>query len=111
MMILGVIFLIACFNTCVGLLSYCSQYFTTIIPVIGYKVWVFVFAAVSLVISSAGLNRILTVSEPVLNAIYPVAIVLIVLAFRSADQEMACHVSVQHPADRDCQCGVCPGTE
>ena len=81
MMILGVIFLIACFNTCVGLLSCCSQYFTTIIPVIGYKAWVFVFAAVSLVISSAGLNRILTVSEPVLNAIYPVAIVLIVLAF------------------------------
>ena len=81
MMILGVIFLIACFNTCVGLLSCCSQYFTTIIPVIGYRVWVFVFAAVSLVISSAGLNRILTVSEPVLNAIYPVAIVLIVLAF------------------------------
>ena len=41
----------------------------------------FAFAAISLVISSAGLNRILTVSEPVLNAIYPVAIVLIVLAF------------------------------
>lgn len=81
MMILGVIFLIACFNTCVGLLSCCSQYFTTIIPVIGYKVWVAVFAVISLVISSAGLNMILAVSEPVLNAIYPVAIVLIVLAF------------------------------
>lgn len=81
MIILGLIFLIACFNTCVGLLSCCSQYFTTIIPVVGYKAWVAVFAVVSLVISSAGLNRILAVSVPVLNAIYPVAIVLIVLAF------------------------------
>lgn len=81
MMILGLIFLIACFNTCVGLLSCCSQYFTTIIPVIGYKAWVAVFALISLVISSAGLNMILAVSEPVLDAIYPVAIVLIVLAF------------------------------
>ena len=41
MMILGLIFLIACFNTCVGLLSCCSQYFNSIIPVIGYRVWVF----------------------------------------------------------------------
>lgn len=80
-MILGVIFFIACLNTCIGLLSCCSQYFTTIIPVIGYRVWVFIFAVVSLIISSAGLNKILTVSVPVLNAIYPVAIVLIVLAF------------------------------
>ena len=44
MMILGLIFLIACFNTCVGLLSCCSQYFNSIIPVIGYRVWVFLFA-------------------------------------------------------------------
>lgn len=80
-MILGVIFFIACLNTCIGLLSCCSQYFTTIIPGIGYKVWVIIFAVVSLMISSAGLNKILTVSVPVLNAIYPVAIVLIVLAF------------------------------
>ena len=41
MMILGLIFLIACFNTCVGLLSCCSQYFNSIIPVIGYRAWVF----------------------------------------------------------------------
>ena len=39
------------------------------------------FALISLIISSAGLNKILAVSVPVLNAIYPIAIVLIVLAF------------------------------
>lgn len=39
------------------------------------------FAGISLMISSVGLNRILAFSVPVLNAIYPVAIVLIALAF------------------------------
>ncbi len=81
MILLGLIFFIACLNTCVGLLSCCSEYFSTIIPVIGYRPWVVAFAAISLVISNAGLDRILQFSVPVLNAIYPVAIVLIVLAF------------------------------
>ena len=57
MMILGLIFLIACFNTCVGLLSCCSQYFNSIIPVIGYRVWVVFICLISLIISSAGLIR------------------------------------------------------
>ena len=111
MMILGLIFLIACFNTCVGLLSCCSQYFNSIIPVIGYRVWVFLFALISLIISSAGLNKILAVSVPVLNAIYPIAIVLIVLAFRAADKEVAGHVSRCYPVYRRGQCGICSGTE
>lgn len=79
--LLAAIFFIACLNTCVGLLSCCSKYFCTILPGVGYRMWVFVFAAVSLVISNVGLNKILEVSVPVLNMIYPVAIVLIVLAF------------------------------
>lgn len=79
--ILAAIFFIACLNTCVGLLSCCSRYFCTIIPKVGYKAWVLVFAGASLVISNAGLNKILEISVPVLNMIYPVAIVLIVLAF------------------------------
>lgn len=81
MMILGLIFLIACFNTCVGLLSCCSQYFSVLFSKIPYGAWVFIFAIISLGISSVGLNRILAVSVPVLNSIYPVAIVLIGLAF------------------------------
>ena len=79
--ILAAIFFIACLYTCVGLLSCCSRYFCTIIPRVGYRAWVFVFAGASLVISNAGLNKILEISVPVLNMIYPVAIVLIVLAF------------------------------
>lgn len=79
--ILAAIFFIACLNTCVGLLSCCSKYFCTIIPQIGYRMWVFLFAGISLVISNVGLNKILEISVPVLNMLYPVAIVLIILAF------------------------------
>lgn len=81
MILLGLIFFIACLNTCVGLLSSCSKYFSTVFPVLGYRAWLAVFGLVSMVVSNVGLNRILAFSVPVLNMIYPVAIVLIALAF------------------------------
>lgn len=79
--LLAVVFVIACFNTCVGLLSCCGKYFHSIYKKLSYKNWVFLFAAVSMIISNVGLNAILRFSVPVLNAIYPVAILLIFLSF------------------------------
>lgn len=79
--ILAIIFTIACLNTCVGLISCCSTYFCTILPSISYKKWACFFAVVSMIVSNAGLNKILEISVPILNAIYPVAIVLILLSF------------------------------
>lgn len=78
--ILAVIFVIACFNTCVGLFSCCGKYFEEIFPRFSYKIWVCIFAFFSMVISNVGLDAILKFSVPVLNAIYPVAILLIVLS-------------------------------
>ena len=78
--LLAAIFVLACMNTCVGLLSCCSEYFSTLCPRLGYRGWVILFAVVSLLVSNLGLTRILALSVPVLNAIYPVAIVLILLA-------------------------------
>lgn len=80
-LILALIFVIACFNTCVGLLSCCGKYFNGCFPRIGYRAWVWGFAAVSAVLANVGLEAILLFSVPVLNAIYPLAILLIVLAF------------------------------
>ena len=79
--ILAAVFVIACFNTCVGLISCCSEYFCGLFPKISYRWWAVFFAVVSMAVSNAGLNMILKVSVPVLNAIYPVAIVLILLSF------------------------------
>ncbi len=78
--ILGACFFIACLNTCIGLLSCCSNYFREILPVLGYRGWLLVFVVTSMVISNAGLTMILKLSIPVLVAIYPVSLVLIVLA-------------------------------
>lgn len=85
LVMLAAIFFIACLNTCIGLISCCSRYFCTIVPGIGYRTWAFVFAAVSFIISNVGLTKILEISVPVLNAIYPVAIVLILLSFAFRD--------------------------
>lgn len=79
--ILAVIFVIACFNTCVGLLSCCGKYFSGCFPRIGYRSWVFLFAGISAVLANVGLDAILRFSVPVLDAIYPLAILLIALAF------------------------------
>ncbi|MEG0355287.1 MAG: branched-chain amino acid transport system II carrier protein [Lachnospiraceae bacterium] len=80
LMILALIFFIACLNTCIGLISCCSQYFTTILPRISYKKWVCFFAFISMIISNVGLNKILEFSVPILNFLYPISIVLIILS-------------------------------
>ena len=77
--ILAVIFVIACLNTATGLLTCCSNYFHGLLPRVSYRAWVVFFAVSSTVVANAGLNAILAVSVPILGAIYPVAIVLIVL--------------------------------
>ena len=79
--LLGLIFLLACLNTCIGLISCCSEYFSQILPRFSQRQWAFFFAFVSMIISNAGLSAILAVSVPVLSMIYPVAIVLILLSF------------------------------
>jgi LIVCS family branched-chain amino acid:cation transporter len=85
LVMLAVVFFIACLNTCIGLISCCSKYFCTIVPGIGYRTWAVIFALSSFVISNVGLTKILQISVPVLSAIYPVAIVLILLSFGFRD--------------------------
>ncbi len=77
--LLAVIFTLACLTTCVGLITSISQYFSTLFKKLDYKKWVFVLTFFSFVVCNRGLNAILGISVPVLNAIYPVAIILIVL--------------------------------
>ena len=77
--ILAAVFVIACLNTCIGLLTCCSDYFHKLLPKISYRAWVIFFAASSMIVANAGLNTILSVSVPVLGALYPVCILLILL--------------------------------
>ena len=77
--LLAAIFTLACLTTCVGLINSISQYFSTLFRGMTYRRWVFVIVVFSFLICNLGLNAILSISIPVLNAIYPVSIVLILL--------------------------------
>ena len=79
--LLAAIFLIACLNTCIGLISCVSEYFHGLFPRIPYAAFAAFFALASTVVSNIGLAGIIRLSTPVLNAIYPTAIVLIALSF------------------------------
>ena len=81
LVLLAAIFVIACLNTCIGLISCVSEYFHGLFPRVPYAAFAAFFALASMVVSNIGLAGIIALSTPVLNAIYPVAIVLIALSF------------------------------
>ena len=75
----GMIF-IACMVTAIGLTCACAEYFSQITR-LSYKKWVFLLVGFSFVISNLGLTKLIAFSVPVLSAIYPPAIVVILLGF------------------------------
>lgn len=77
--LLAAIFTLACLTTCIGLINSISQYFSTLSKGLTYRHWVYIIVAFSFLICNLGLNAILSISIPVLNAIYPISIVLIIL--------------------------------
>ncbi|MFJ7973994.1 branched-chain amino acid transport system II carrier protein [Psychrobacillus sp. NPDC096389] len=79
-LLLGIIFVLACFTTCVGLVSACGNYFHSLIPKVSYKKIALFFTLISFGLANFGLNTILTVSVPFLVATYSLTIVLIVIS-------------------------------
>ena len=79
--LIAAIFILACFNTCTGLLSSCGEYFSRIVPSVSRDKWIALFCLVSLVLANAGLDQMISLSAPVLELIYPVAVTLMALAF------------------------------
>ena len=76
---LAAIFTLACLTTCIGLTNSISSFFATKFKKVSYTKWVYIITIASFLICNLGLNMILSISVPILNAIYPVSIVLIVL--------------------------------
>jgi branched-chain amino acid:cation transporter, LIVCS family len=81
---LGVIILLACLTTSIGLITACGEYFHMLIPKISYKIFVTFFTTFCLVVANFGLSNIITYSIPVLMFLYPLAIVLMLLTFTSS---------------------------
>lgn len=82
--LLAVIIVLACLKTSIGLITSCSEFFHEIFPKISYKWFVFLLCAVSFTIANFGLNNIIKYAIPVLMFLYPLAIVLILLALSSS---------------------------
>lgn len=79
--LVAAIFLIACLNVCVGLVSSISEYFVTteLGAHLNYKQIALCIVLSSVVFANFGLTAILAYSVPVLSALYPVTIILMVL--------------------------------
>lgn len=71
----------ACLKTSIGLVTSCSDAFVRMFPNgPSYKNWAVLFTIFSFGISNCGLSTIIDYSLPVLMFLYPLAIILIVLA-------------------------------
>lgn len=79
--LLSVIVFLACLSTAVGLITSCSEYFNRLIPSISYKAFVVIFTLVSMGLANKGLAGIISFSIPVLMLLYPLTVVIILLAF------------------------------
>ncbi|WP_159886941.1 branched-chain amino acid transport system II carrier protein [Paenibacillus puerhi] len=80
-LVLGIIVLLACLTTNIGLTTACSSYFHKIIPGISYKRFCIVLSVVSALLANIGLEQLIRFSVPVLTILYPLAIMLIFLTF------------------------------
>lgn len=79
-LLFGLIVMIACLTTCIGLINACGRFFHEIYPRFSYKAYVMIFIVIGMAVTNLGLNMILKVATPLLVLIYPVAIVLVALS-------------------------------
>ncbi len=77
---LAVLIFIACMVTAVGLTCACAEFFSGHLP-LSYRTLVILLGVFSMLVSNLGLSHLIQFSIPVLTAIYPPCIVLILLSF------------------------------
>lgn len=78
--VLGMIVLLACLTTCIGLINACSSFAHSLFPKISYKSYVLVFTIAGAVLSNLGLEPILAIAVPIMMFLYPISIALVLLS-------------------------------
>jgi len=79
--ILGSAFFLACITTTLGLISSASEYFEELTRGrVKYKTWAIAWCVIGFGVANFGLTTIIKGSIPVLVAIYPISIMLIILS-------------------------------
>ncbi|WP_036729298.1 MULTISPECIES: branched-chain amino acid transport system II carrier protein [Peptoniphilus] len=80
--LLALAMLLACITTAIGLLSTSAQYFTELTKnKLSYLAFVIIFTLFSAYFAVKGVENIIAISAPVLVALYPVSIVLVISEF------------------------------
>jgi len=77
-LILAAIVSLACLTTAVGLISACADFFSNLWPRCSYRTLALVMGALCALVANVGLATLISLSVPVLVAIYPVAVALVV---------------------------------
>ncbi len=80
-LLLSLIVIAACLTTSIGLIISCSSYFNKLLPSISYKTFVILLSTISAIFANVGLTQLISVSVPVLVAIYPFVVCLMALTF------------------------------
>ncbi len=81
MVILALVITVACLTTSIGLVSACGEYVNQLFPKLSYPMIIAVICIFSMTMANLGLTQLIQVSLPILIAIYPIAIVLIMISF------------------------------
>ncbi|MBL1376925.1 branched-chain amino acid transport system II carrier protein [Zobellella sp. CGMCC 1.18722] len=79
--ILAGIVTLACLTTAVGLISSCADYFHNLTGKGSYRRWVVLIALACMLVANVGLNTLISLSIPILVALYPVAIALVLATY------------------------------
>lgn len=77
--VFGIIVLLACLTTVIGLITACSQFFVKLYPKFSYHTYVIVFILIGFFFTNFGLENLLNIAVPLLVFIYPASIMLITL--------------------------------
>lgn len=77
--IFGLIVLLACMTTAVGLIAATSEFFAFLLPGISYRTWAIIFSVASAAMATMGLDTVLSIAAPVIGFIYPPAIALVLI--------------------------------
>ncbi len=80
-LILGLMVIVACMTTNIGLTHACANYLVSLYPKLTYRHYAILFTIISALFANIGLNALIAFSVPVLSVIYPVTIVFIALTF------------------------------
>jgi len=82
-LLFGIIVILACLTTCIGLVNACAAFAMKKLPRVSYKKFVLLFSFLGFLVSTLGLELILQIAVPLLTFIYPTSIVLVLISLVS----------------------------